>query len=105
MVIKINIFNCGILRTPTYIDGINYKHKFGLFLKKDSKIEKLNTKYNIYGLINNEIIYNIALFPEIWNKINLYNVKSLIIGDRIWFMKYGYLTITFNKNTFFIKSK
>lgn len=96
--IKINIFNCGAIRTPTYVDTIDSRCKFGLSAPKQYNISILNTKCIISGIKDNNIIYTITLMPKIWNKISIYNNKSLIIGDRIGFMKYGLLIITINRS-------
>lgn len=92
--IKINIFDVGILRNPMLIDSTQITYKYGLFITQNTPLKsKLNTKHHIFGFCNNNLIYDITLLPEIWNKVTLYNKENIYINDRIGFMKYGYLLL------------
>ncbi|MDE6886427.1 MAG: hypothetical protein K2P17_05270 [Helicobacteraceae bacterium] len=96
--IKINFFDNGIFRTPTYIDKIESKFRYGLFIKNNSSLkELLNTKHFIKGIMEDKTIYTITLMPEIWNKANIYEIDSAFAGDRLGFMKYGYFILTLYK--------
>ncbi|RDU62864.1 phosphatidylserine decarboxylase [Helicobacter sp. MIT 14-3879] len=99
LLIKINIFDNGIFRIPMYIDRIESIFKFGLFIKDNNKELKeiLNTKHSIKGIKNNNIVFEITLLPEFWNKVSIYEVDSAFIGDRLGFIKYGYLSLCINK--------
>lgn len=93
--IEIRIFDVGVLRTPMFIDSINAIYKHGLFIKRDEKLKEiLNTRHCINGIKNNNTIYTIKLLPEIWNKISIYSKNLAFAGDRIGFMKYGFLFLT-----------
>lgn len=93
--IEINIFDVGILRTPMFIDSINTIYKHGLFIKNNETLKEiLNTRHCINGIKNNNIIYSIRLIPEIWNKVSIYDIDLAFAGDRIGFMKYGFLFLT-----------
>ncbi len=95
--VEIGIFDVGVLRTPMFIDSINTIYKHGLFIKNDEKLKEiLNTRHCINGIKNNNTIYSIKLLPEIWNKVNIYNTNLAFAGDRIGFMKYGFLFLTIN---------
>lgn len=96
--IKINMLDVGILRTPMFVDSVSTKYKYGLFITDDDKLkEVLNTKHCIDGFYNDKIVYNITLLPEIWNKVSVYQVDSAFAGDRLGFMKYGYLILSIYK--------
>ena len=94
--IEINIFDVGILRTPMFIDSIDAIYKHGLFIKSNEATlkEVLNTRHCINGIKNSNIIYSIKLLPEIWNKVSIYDTNLAFAGDRIGFMKYGFLFLT-----------
>ena len=92
--IEIGLFDVGILRTPMFVDSIDAIYKYGLFIKDNEILkEVLNTRHCINGIKNNNIIYSIELLPEIWNKVSIYDVNLAFAGDRIGFMKYGYLIL------------
>ena len=92
--IEIGLFDVGILRTPMFVDSIDTIYKYGLFIKDNEILkEVLNTRHCINGIKNNNIIYSIELLPEIWNKVSIYDVNLAFAGDRIGFMKYGYLIL------------
>lgn len=93
--IKINMFDVGILRTPVFVDSISTKYKYGLFITNDDNLKEiLNTKHCIDGFSGDKVIYNITLLPEVWNKVSIYEVDSAFAGDRLGFMKYGYLILS-----------
>ncbi|RAX53899.1 hypothetical protein CCY99_05835 [Helicobacter sp. 16-1353] len=93
--IKVNMFDVGILRTPIFIDSISTKYKYGLFITGDNSLkEVLNTKHCIDGFHNDKMVYNITLLPEVWNKVSIYQIDSAFAGDRMGFMKYGYLILS-----------
>lgn len=93
--IEIGLFDVGILRTPMFVDSIDTIYKYGLFIKDDEALkEVLNTKHCINGIQNDNTIYSIKLYPEIWNKVSIYDVNLAFAGDRIGFMKYGYLVLS-----------
>lgn len=94
--IKINIFDCGIFRTPARITRIESAFKFGLFLRGDSPLkDTLNTRHIVRGFCGARHIFNITLLPESWNKANIYAQDSseIFAGDRLGFMKYGILRL------------
>ena len=96
---KINILNCGILRNPTFADSIHIEQKHGLFIKNnDSLKDILSTKANINGFLNNKLVYKMIILPELINIFEIYYVKSPFIGDRVGFMKYGYLLLELDNN-------
>lgn len=93
--IKINMFDVGILRTPVFVDSISTKYKYGLFIANDDNLKEiLNTKHCIDGFSGDKVVYNITLLPEVWNKVSIYEVDSAFAGDRLGFMKYGYLILS-----------
>ena len=92
--IEIGLFDVGILRTPMFVDSINATYQYGLFIKDDENLKEiLNTKHCIDGIKDNRVIYSMKLFPEVWNKISIYEANQAFMGDRIGFMKYGYLVL------------
>lgn len=116
ILVKINIFDNGIFRIPARITRIKSAFRFGLFIKSDKNLQKiLNTKHKVSGFCGNEAIFSITLLPEAWNKANIYALDSapksseikgkstqdlgdstqdsVLIGDRLGFMKYGYLLL------------
>lgn len=95
--IKVNTFDCGMIRNPTYIDKLDSKCSFGLFAPKKYDVSILNTKYTIDGIKNSNVLYTITLLPEIWNQTSIYINKNITIGDRIAYMKYGLLVLKVNK--------
>lgn len=93
--VEINLFDVGILRTPMFIDSINTIYKHGLFIKDDEALkEVLNTRHCINGIKDGNKVYSIKLLPEIWNRVSVYDVNLAFAGDRIGFMKYGYLFLS-----------
>lgn len=96
---KINILNCGILRNPIFVDSINIKQKHGFFIKSNSSLKDiLNTKAKIEGFLNDKLVYKMTILPELINIFEIYYVKSPFIGDRVGFMKYGYLLLELDNN-------
>ena len=94
---KINILNCGILRNPIFVDSINIEQKHGFFIKSNSSLKDiLNTKAKIEGFLNDKLVYKITLSPELVNVFGIYHTKSPFLGDRIGFMKCGYLLLEIN---------
>lgn len=125
ILVKINLFDNGIFRVPAYITHIKSIFRFGLFIKSDKNLQKiLNTKHKVSGFYGNEAIFSITLLPEAWNKANIYSIDSskkntkdswnlkqysykdlqfapnnsyIFVGDRLGFMKYGYLLLEIHK--------
>ncbi len=121
ILVKINIFDNGIFRVPARITRIKSAFRFGLFIKSDKNLQKiLNTKHKVSGFCGNEAIFSITLLPEAWNKANIYALDStpksseikgestrdsgdstpqdsVLVGDRLGFMKYGYLLLEIHK--------
>lgn len=116
ILVKINIFDNGIFRVPARITRMKSAFKYGLFIKSDKNLQKiLNTKHKVRGFCENEAIFSITLLPEAWNKANIYALDSadlannrtkkgaessknsvdsaIFAGDRLGFMKYGYLLL------------
>lgn len=116
ILVKINIFDSGIFRVPARITRMKSAFKFGLFIKSDKNLQKiLNTKHKVSGFCDKEAIFSITLLPEAWNKANIYALDSadlannrtkkgsessknpvdsaIFAGDRLGFMKYGYLLL------------
>lgn len=116
ILIKINIFDNGIFRTPARITRIKSAFRYGLFIKSDKNLQKiLNTKHKVSGFLGEVPIFSITLLPEAWNKANIYALDSadlannrtkkgaessknpvdsaIFVGDRLGFMKYGYLLL------------
>lgn len=100
LLIKVNIFNNGIFRVPISSTKVESIFKFGLFIKDNNILKDiLNTKHIINGFNNNVNIFTITLFPELWNKVSIYEIESAFAGDRLGFMKYGYFLLTINGKT------
>lgn len=114
--IKINIFDVGIFRVPATITNIKSEFKYGLFIKDDKYLQSiLNTKHKVSGFYNKDAIFSITLLPEAWNKANIYEINTndkgdskkaksktlqdstIFIGDRLGFMKYGYVILEIKK--------
>lgn len=113
ILLKINIFDNGIFRVPAQITRIKSVFKYGLFIKSDKNLQKiLNTKHKVSGFMGESHIFSITLLPEAWNKANIYALDSaennrkkgaessknpldsaIFAGDRLGFMKYGYLLL------------
>lgn len=116
ILIKINIFDVGIFRVPATITNIKSEFKYGLFIKDDKYLQSiLNTKHKVSGFYNKDAIFSITLLPEAWNKANIYEINTndkgdskkaksktlqdstIFIGDRLGFMKYGYVILEIKK--------
>ncbi len=92
--IHINLFDVGILRNPMFVDNISAEYKYGLFITNDDNLKEiLNTKHCINGIKSDKIVYNITILPEMWNKVSIYDGTTTFAGDRLGFMKYGYLIL------------
>lgn len=100
LLIKVNIFNNGIFRVPISSTKVESIFKFGLFIKDNEVLKNiLNTKHIINGFNNDVNIFTITLLPELWNKVSIYDMETAFVGDRLGFMKYGYLLLTINGKT------
>lgn len=105
ILIKINIFDNGIFRVPATITSTKSEFRYGLFIKDDKDLQSiLNTKHKVSGFYDEEAIFSITLLPEAWNKANIYDIDSsrisnstIFIGDRLGFMKYGYMILEIYK--------
>lgn len=94
---KVSVADVGVFRTPLDIDCNKIFSKQGLFLEALSDLSDiLNTRYIIDGLADGKIIYSITLYPEVWNKVSVYKLDNAIKGDRMGFIKYGYLVLCIN---------
>ena len=90
--IAVQMFDVGILRTPLFVDSILALYRYGLFIKDDEALkEVLNTRHIINGIRDGVVLYSMGLFPEVWNKVSIYSLDLAFAGDRIGFMKYGYV--------------
>lgn len=100
LLLKIKIFDNGIFRVPICVNRVESIFRFGLFIKGDKKLQEiLNTRHIINGFSNGVNIFSITLLPELWNKVSIYEVESPLAGDRLGFMKYGYLKLVINAKT------
>lgn len=109
ILIKVNIFDNGIFRVPATITSISSEFKYGLFIKGDKNLQSiLNTKHKVSGFYDDEAIFSLTLLPEAWNKANIYEINidknqnppqdsTIFIGDRLGFMKYGYVILEIYK--------
>lgn len=118
ILVKINIFDCGIFRIPAQVSRIESAFRFGLFIHNDKNLQEiLNTRHTVSGFLGESQIFKITLLPEAWNKANIYALDSsdsaksdspkkdsrkirkdssqnaIFAGDRLGFMKYGFLRL------------
>lgn len=93
--IKTGIFDVGVLRAPMFADFVKAHYRHGLFIADEDAPEPskevLNTRHSIEGICDGKAIYRITLLPEAWNKATIYECEDAFAGDRVGFMKCGYL--------------
>lgn len=100
LTIKMNAFDNGILRTPTFLDSMQARFRYGLFIKEKCALKEiLNAKHAIYGIAGDKNIWELTLLPEAWNKANIYQKDSCYLGERIGFMKYGFCILKINQSS------
>lgn len=90
---KIDWFDVGLIRAPINLEGFQISSKKGLFLHNSSQQikEALNTKIELFSPERN---FKLEIFPEIFSKARFYESNSVLIGERIGFIKLGYVKMS-----------